>query len=82
MSIWGARIRLLNNIRGTTIIENDMSNYILDNNRLLSDNSDEEIDSFNTTVQENSKTNEFLNEIKSKIISYSLVKGDRISQYY
>jgi len=59
-----------------------MSNYILDNNRILSDNSDEEIDDFNTRVQENSKINEFLNRIKSKIISYSLVEGDRISPYY
>jgi len=77
-----ARIWLLNNIRGTTINENDMSNNILDNNRILFDNSDEEIDVFNTRVQENSKINAFLNGIKSKSISYSLVEGDRISPYY
>jgi len=77
-----ARIRLLNNIRGITINENDMSNYILDNNRILSDNSDEEIDDFNTRIKEISKINEFLNGIKSKSISYSLVESDRISPYY
>jgi len=77
-----ARIRLLNNIRGTTINANNMSNDILDNTILVSDNSDEEIDSFDTRVQEDSKINEFLNGIKSKSIYYSLMEGDRISPYY
>lgn len=76
-----ARTRLLFNIRGCKINENDVIKCTIDNNDILSDHSDEETD-VSSEPKENSKINKFLNKIKSKRSCNSLVEGDRISPYF
>lgn len=79
-----ARIRLLNKIRGYSL--NDVNINMLipneDNCILLNEISDEEIIIPIKQDVKISKINLFLNRIKSKGISKSLIEGDRISPYY
>ncbi|CAI6370194.1 unnamed protein product [Macrosiphum euphorbiae] len=76
-----ARTRLLFNIRGSKINENEVVKSTIDNNDTFPDHSDEETD-VSSKLKQNSKINAFLNTIKSKSSSNSLVEGDRISPYF
>lgn len=76
-----SRTRLLFNIRGCKINENDVVKSTMNNNDILHDHSDEETEVSSKSKQK-SKINAFLNAIKSKSSSNSLVEGDRISPYF